>query len=108
MNDLTAYVMRQREWSLKTFGPGARANAVVDHITKELDEIREAPDDLTEWIDVIILALDGAWRCCEATNRPLTDINETLILKQLINQSRDWPDWRESDPDKAITHVKGV
>ena len=108
MNDLTAYVMRQREWSLKTFGPGARANAVVDHITKELDEIREAPDDLTEWIDVIILALDGAWRCCEATNRPLSDINETLIIKQLINQSREWPDWRDSDLDKAITHVKEV
>ena len=106
MNDLTAYVMRQREWSLKTFGPGTRANAIVDHITKELDEIRAAPDDLTEWVDVIILALDGAWRCCEETGRPLTEIAETLYRKQRINWLREWPDWRTQDPNKAITHIK--
>lgn len=108
MNDLTAYVMRQREWSLKTFGPGARAraNAVVDHITKELDEIREAPDDLTEWIDVIILALDGAWRCCEETGRSPIEIAEVLHRKQTINRFREWPDWRTQDPNKAITHIK--
>ena len=106
MNDLTAYVMRQREWSLKTFGPGTRANAVIDHITKELDEVRSDPGDLTEWIDVIILALEGAWRCCENTGTPLTEIAETLRRKKIVNRFREWPDWRAQDPNKAITHIK--
>ena len=100
------YLASQQKWSAQTFGPGMRTKALVDHIGKELYEVLDDPEDLTEWIDLIILALDGAWRCCEATNRPLTDINETLIIKQFINQSRDWPDWRTQDPNKAITHIK--
>lgn len=101
------HLASQQKWSAQTFGPGMRTKAIVDHIGKELYEVLDDPEDLTEWIDVIILALDGAWRCCEATNRPLTDINETLIIKQLINQSRDWPVRRSRStliPTRRETH----
>ncbi|WP_231753038.1 dATP/dGTP pyrophosphohydrolase domain-containing protein [Burkholderia sp. TSV86] len=60
--DFLAYLQRQREFSERTFGPGARTAGVCDHIRKELKEIEANPGDLTEWIDVVILALDGAWR----------------------------------------------
>ena len=64
--DVTAidvtYLERHREWSRATFGPGTRAMGLVDHIRKELAEIEAAPGDLGEWVDVIILAIDGAWR----------------------------------------------
>src|SRR5882672_9324709 len=54
--DLIGYIFRQREWSKASFGPGDRARGIVDHIRKELLEIEANPTDITEWIDVAILA----------------------------------------------------
>ncbi|MCG7596309.1 dATP/dGTP pyrophosphohydrolase domain-containing protein [Mycobacterium sp. PSTR-4-N] len=99
-----AHIAHQREWSLATFGPGARTNGVLDHIAKELDEIRSAPDDLSEWADVIILALDGAQR----TGADPQEIIAAVKAKQAKNEARVWPDWRDQDPDKAIEHDRGV
>lgn len=95
-----AHIARQSEFSARTFGPGTRTAGVLDHIAKELDEIRNAPTDLSEWADVIILAFDGAWR----TGAAPQDIIDAIVAKQEKNESRDWPDWRGQDPDKAIEH----
>lgn len=98
-----AHIARQREFSSRTFGPGCRTDGVIDHITKELNEIREAPLDLSEWADVIILALDGAWR----TGAEPQEIIDAIAAKQAKNEARDWPDWRTQDPNKAIEHDRG-
>jgi hypothetical protein len=100
--DFMAHLARQAEWSARTFGPGQRTQGVVDHIRKELREIEAAPDDLEEWVDVVILALDGAWR---AGGTP-EQIIATLAAKQAKNEARQWPDWRTADPNKAIEHVR--
>lgn len=100
--DLVQHLHRQRQFSRETFGPGTRAKGVVDHIRKELDEIEAAPQDITEWIDVVLLALDGAWR---AGYEP-EEIAATLEAKQSKNERRTWPDWQTQSPDQAITHVK--
>ena len=97
-----AHIERQRAWSLATFGPGPRTAGVLDHIRKELAEIAAAPDDLSEWVDVIILALDGAWR---AGHEP-QQIIDAVVAKQTKNEAREWPDWRTAAPDKAIEHVR--
>ncbi|OBY90486.1 hypothetical protein A6723_019440 [Pseudomonas sp. AU11447] len=94
------HLQRQRDFSERTFGPGARAAGVVDHIRKELREIEESPGDLAEWIDVVILGLDGAWR----TGATPEQIIEALTAKQAKNEARTWPDWRTSPTDKAIEH----
>lgn len=60
--DLVDHLNRQREFSLRTFGPGAHTSGVLDNIRKELLEIEIAPQNLTKWVKVVILALDGAWR----------------------------------------------
>lgn len=98
--DMLAHLARQRAWSEMTFGPGARTKGVVDHIRKELLEIEGDPTDLTEWIDVVILALDGAWRAGGSPEQ----IIATMVAKQTKNEGRVWPDWRTADPDKAIEH----
>lgn len=95
-----AHIAHQREWSLRTFGPGTRIDGVLDHIAKELDEVRKAPDDLTEWADIIILALDGAQR----TGAEPQAIIDAVKAKQAKNEARTWPDWRTADPSKAIEH----
>ena len=48
--DLASHLERQRAFSLKTFGPGARTAGVIDHIRKELREIEADPTDIEEWI----------------------------------------------------------
>lgn len=102
--DLVAHLERQRSFSLKTFGPGTRAAGVVDHIRKELREIEADPTDVEEWIDVIILAFDGAWRAGYEPPR----IVEAILAKQAKNEARRWPDWRHADPDKAIEHDRSA
>lgn len=98
--DLARHLKRQRDFSLKTFGPGVRTKGVVDHIRKELVEIEAAPGDLTEWIDVILLAFDGAWR----TGANAEQIVTALVAKQTRNEARTWPDWRTANLDQAIQH----
>lgn len=100
--DLIRHLHRQRRFSLKTFGPGTRSKGVIDHIRKELVEIEAAPLELEEWVDVILLALDGAWRAGYSPE----DIAEAIEGKQERNEARAWPDWRTASPDQAIEHVR--
>lgn len=100
--DLVEHLKKQKEWSENTFGPGERTEGVIDHIHKELDEILNDPKDLEEWIDVAILAFDGAWR---AGYDPV-QIVCALINKQNKNENRKWPDWRTAEPGKAIEHIE--
>lgn len=99
-SDLGDYVERQREWSRRTFGPGQRTIGLTRHIEKECAEIREAPTDREEWIDVIILAIDGFWR---AGGQP-DDLSRLLQAKQEKNFARQWPPaGPETEP---VEHVR--
>lgn len=98
--DLVAHLKRQKAFSEKTFGPGMRTKGICDHIRKELEEIQAKPLDVREWVDVIILALDGAWRCGHTPE----GIAKAIVAKQTKNEGRTWPDWRTADPEKAIEH----
>ena len=98
------HLFRQMGWSAGTFGPGPRTRGVIDHIRKELEEIEQDPTDLNEWVDVIILALDGAWRAGHMPN----EIIYAIRAKQLKNEQREWPDWRTQSEDRAIEHVREV
>lgn len=95
-----AHLERQRRFSEATFGPGRRTKGIIDHIQKELVEIEQDPSDLGEWVDVIILGLDGAWRC----GAEPAEIIAAIKAKQERNEARDWPDWRMADQDHAIEH----
>lgn len=100
--DLVSHLHRQREFSLETFGPGERVNGVLDHIKKERKEIEKDPSNLEEWIDVVLLALDGAYRQGYSPSEVAAALDEKLTE----NENRDWPDWREQDRDTAIEHIE--
>lgn len=97
---LVEHLEHQRAWSIQTFGPEQRVAGVLDHIRKELKEIEADPSDVSEWVDVLILAFDGAWR---AGWEP-REIVQAIQDKQAKNEARSWPDWRTADPNKAIEH----
>lgn len=111
---LENHLMRQMAFSHATFGPGTRVNGVVDHIRKELDEVLESDGDPREWVDVVILALDGLTRAIafddgRRTRQPgnAARAASTMIEeKQSRNEARAWPDWRTADQGKAIEHIK--
>jgi len=102
--DMLAHLQRQRVFSERTFGPGKRTKMVADHIRKELDEVEENPSDLAEWVDVILLALDGAWRSGASPAQIVAGIE----AKQTKNEGRTWPDWQTADPNKAIEHNRAL
>ena len=102
--DLVRHLHRAREFSRRTFGPGARAAGVIAHIRKELVEIEAAPTDLEEWIDVATLAFDGASRAGYSPE----EIATALVTKQAKNEARTWPDWRTASPDAPIEHVRSI
>ena len=98
--DLVLHLYRQAAFSARTFGPGQRLQGVVDHIRKELIEVEDSGGALVEWIDVAILAFDGALRSGATPER----IARALVDKQTKNEGRTWPDWRTADATKAIEH----
>ena len=107
--DLVSHLERQRNFSMRTFGPPQRTQAArmagpIDHIRKELLELEKKPFKLDKWIDVIILGIDGAWRSGHSPK----EIAEALVRKQEKNERRKWPNWWDAEPGKAIEHVRGV
>lgn len=97
---LRGYIQRHKDWSLKTFGEGRRTEGLCKHIEKELQEVRQNPDDVFEWVDIIILAIDGAWR---SGHSPLQVVN-ALIEKQAINFGRTWEE--SGSEDEPVEHKR--
>jgi len=100
--NLINHLFKQISFSVNTFGPGSRTSGILDHIRKELLEVETHPDDLEEWIDIVTLAFDGAWRA-GFTPQQIVDKLEAKLQKNIL---RDWPDWRTAEKGKAIEHIK--
>ncbi len=101
--DLVAHLRRQSAWSERTFGPGMRVQGTIRHVEKELREIEAAGGrDLEEWIDVALLAFDGAWR----TGATPEQVAAALARKQEKNEARQWPDWRTVPAGQPVEHVR--
>ncbi len=128
---LEEHLRRQREFSLRTFGPGESTARLLAHLRKELDEVEAAevkvqriaadlisdPDSacsqgdldaaraarLREWIDVVILGFDGALRASFSPG----EVVRALLDKQAEIEARRWPDWRSMPDGAPIEHVRG-
>ncbi len=101
-------------FSHATFGPGPRTEGVLDHIDKEMTEVRLANGSSDEWVDVVILAMDGLTRqlaYCgpDGERRDPQQVAriacEMIVGKQTRNEARTWPDWRSVPHGQAIEHV---
>lgn len=114
--DLKQHLIRQMAFSKATYGPGTRTNGVLDHIKKEIEEVRESNGSSNEWVDLVILSLDGLTRqlsfCNNENERILTSAEiaqmacDLIAAKQDRNENRNWPDWRTMSADKAIEHIR--
>jgi hypothetical protein len=94
------YLSRHWSWSRQAFGDGRQTNGILEHIGKELAEIRAKPDDLVEWVDVMILAFDGYLRHGGSVDSLMRD----LEAKQAENLVRRWP--LPGDGQHAVEHLR--
>ena len=89
------------QWSLETFGTAQRAEGIVADIRSELLEVLAKPDDITQWVDVILLALDGMSRQGFSGE----EIINAIIAKQKINTTRKWS-VTKPEADQPTFHIK--
>lgn len=97
---LADYIQDHAEWSFRTFGPGRRTKGLTAHIRKELIEVEKEPTDLMEWVDIMILAIDGAVRAGHSSD----SIVCALMHKQRVNMARNYP--MPKSEDEPSEHVR--
>lgn len=105
MFNLIVHLYNQRVFSIRTFGPpgqGQKPEGVLRHIEKEVRELRVDPTNLEEWVDMMLLSMDGAIKSGHSPE----EISTMLMAKQVKNESREWPDWRTGDLSQSIEHVR--
>ena len=83
---IRSFLNRHIIWSRGTFGEKYSHKRICNHIRMELEEIEASPRDLTEWVDVMFLAIDGAWRAGYTKEQ----IEDAMHMKQRINRERKW------------------
>jgi hypothetical protein len=124
--DLVPHLARQMAFSKATFGPGRRTEGVLKHLEKEIGEVRSSKthgDRVEEWVDLVILSLDGLTREIWTEHQAKKILNSSkfstaiaqtacacIHAKQSRNELRDWPNWRDMPADAPIEHdrAKGV
>ena len=108
---LVDILARHKNWSMTSHGPGRRTGGLLKHLRAELDEVEADPTDPIEWIDVAILALDGAIRSGITDDNPdgldPATVVALMLSKWQTNLEREWPDWRQTGQDNPIMHIKG-
>jgi hypothetical protein len=112
---LREFLIHKMRWSAATFGPGARTQSIIAHTRKELLEIEADKSDIREWLDVVLLAIDGYWRQWMADTDldipeerlhflAACDFIQMLLEKQQINEARTWP--APGPQDQPMEHIK--
>lgn len=97
--DLVHLLREMLVWSKETFGCGIRTEPILKHIEMEVKEVRDSKgEDPYEWIDIIILAMDGA------LNAGYTPEEIAFFLRNKFekNKKRTY----EKNKDGVFLHVK--
>ena len=94
--NLARFFDEKAEWSRGEFGEVYEG--VLDHMAKEFKEVTEKPFDLEEWVDIVLLAMDGASRHAGAAG---SEFVAALQAKQQKNRARRW---LKSHEDGVMEH----
>jgi hypothetical protein len=87
-------------WSQQTFGSDAERGPIgpLKHLEKEACDCQDAPDDLEEKADCLLLIFDATRR----SGRTLAELMEAAEAKLEKNKKREWS--RSLLPDEPIEH----
>lgn len=107
---LASFMGRAAEWSDRVFGEGPRTQRLCNYIRRELAEVEANPMDAVEWVDVIMLAMDGFRRVYQAQSsggspeEAASCLMEELDSKLAACELREW-NIPESEDD-PVEHVR--
>lgn len=100
--DIRKFIEDYGVFSDKAFGVGKRSVGITEHLKKEINELELDPNDPFEWVDVILLGMDGLRRLGYTPEQ----ITNFLEEKFNINKKRIWPS--SKDENLALTHKKSL
>jgi Protein of unknown function (DUF550) len=83
------------DWQRNQF-TGTTLDGLIKHAELELQEIKKAPEDQEEWVDLLFIALHGL---------SLLTKNYTLELQLKLEKNMNRK-WNSVEPGKATTHVE--
>lgn len=98
---LIRIAVEQAEWSQATFGSDLERGpkGALLHLEKEAREAFDAPEDVSEFADCLLLILDASRR---AGFEPTYLLQQTYDKLQICKQ-RKWP---KPDGDTPVEHIK--
>ena len=105
--NLFSFLNRRARWSNETFGrtvnPAKMVSGILEHIRSEVKEIEIDPFDITETVDLILLAFELANRAGHTPH----DLIKAIQAKQVINESRTWLPFVEAMRARHVEPHKG-
>ena len=87
------------KWSDSVWGENRPPNGTVNHLVEEAAELAENPTDIMEYVDVIMLAVDGL----RQAGFDFAEFTDAAIKKLAINKAREWG---PVDENGVSRHVK--
>lgn len=99
--DLCGLIYDHAKWSQETFGRDNERDCFgpLEHLKKEIEEVKQNPADVTEWADMFLLYLDGLRRAGIAFPMLL----EVARRKHEHNKTRKW---NKAENGKPSEHVR--
>jgi len=98
----TDLVNRQRTWSTTQFGESVDLPRILNHITEATGDVEKEPARLHNWIDIVLLAMDGAWRAGHSPKEVVQAIQDV----QVRNIMRDWQNPGDLPIGEPIKHIR--
>ena len=99
--DLFELIRDHARWSQETFGKDDERDCIgpLEHLKKEIEEVKQNPADITEWADMFLLYLDGLRRA--GIGFPM--LLEVARRKHEHNKTRKW---NKAENGKPSEHVR--
>lgn len=99
--DLFMLINDHAKWSQETFGSDEERDCIgpLEHLKKEIEEVKQNPADVTEWADMFLLYLDGLRRA--GIGFPM--MLEVARRKHEHNKTRKW---NKAENGKPSEHVR--
>lgn len=84
-NALDLLIEQHTEFSIKTFGKNRDPKGPLKHLLKEVNEVIENPEDVTEFADCLLLTIDSI----RLNGHTLNDVIVAAFNKLEINKKRE-------------------
>ena len=98
--NFTEIFEKHKEWSLNQFGKKDSPLGPINHMGKEVEELKKDPQDAMEYADILILLMDAWLTIGKGPEELLDAVNEKID----INRARVWPD--KPDENGVFLHKK--